>query len=368
MSFFNIINDYESFDFGTYFQKITDRDIEKSLSKEKLTTFDFLNLLSDNAENHLEFMAQKAYKITRQYFGKTIQLYVPLYISNYCSNECVYCGFKESNNILREKLSLEEIEKEAKKISKTGMKHILLLTGEAPKITPIDYLKEAVRICKKYFSSISIEIFPMEKEEYSILRNEGVDGLTIYQEVYDKAIYKEVHKKGKKADYAFRLDTAERGAKAGFRQINIGTLFGLGECKKEAFFSGLHAEYLERKYLDTEFSLSLPRINPAEGDFQSNFPLNDKKMVQFMLAFRLFLPNTGINISTRESEEFRNNILPLGVTKFSAGSKTSVGGYEKEDCGTSQFSISDTRQAEEIIRYLKEKGYQPIFKDWEVLV
>jgi len=222
----------------------------------------------------------------------------------------------------------------------------------------------AVGVLKKYFSSISIEIYPMEIDEYKILKNAGVDGLTVYQEVYDKKIYKKVHTSGEKRDFLYRLDTPERGAKAGFRAINIGSLFGLAEIKKEAFFSGIHAKYLMDKYLECEVSLSLPRINHAEGEFKPDFELDDKTFLQIMLAYRAFMPMVGINVSTRERAEFRDNLIGLGVTKFSAGSKTDVGGYANEEKSTAQFDISDDRSVQEIVDMIKSRGYQPVFKDW----
>ncbi|MCK4957242.1 MAG: radical SAM protein, partial [Candidatus Cloacimonetes bacterium] len=275
MSFYDIIEKYKDFDFEAYFDNVTDEDIRRTLNKDKLSYLDFLNLLSERAQNHLEAMAQKARRLTIQYFGRTIGLYIPMYLANYCSNECIYCGFNKTNKILRRKLTPEAVEAEALEIAKTEMKHVLLLTGEAKEVTPPDYLENCIKIMKKHFSSISIEIFPMDEDEYRSLKQAGVDGLTIYQEVYDEEVYRKVHLSGQKADYRYRLDTPERGAKAGFRMINLGTLFGLGEKKKEAFFSGMHAMYLEDKYIDTEISLSLPRINEAEGGFKPYHPIND---------------------------------------------------------------------------------------------
>jgi 2-iminoacetate synthase len=368
MSFYEVLEKFDDFDVPDYLARVSHNDVERALSKDWLSWQDFLNLLSETALDYLEPMAQKARQLTIQYFGRTIQLYIPLYISNYCSNECIYCGFNHTNQIERKKLTFEEIEEEAKAISKTEMRHILVLTGENRKVTPLDYLETAINIIKKRFSSVSIEIFPMDEAEYRCLKEAGVDGLTIYQEVYDRAIYKKVHLSGKKADYRYRLDTAERAARAGLRNVNVGTLFGLGEKKREAFLSGLHAKYLDDKYLDTEIGLSLPRINPAEGGFQPYDPVDDKTFVQFILAYRLFLPRAGIAISTRERAEFRDRLLHLGATRFSAGSRTDVGGYTMPfDSSTPQFEISDNREVEDIINVIRENGMQPVFKDWELI-
>lgn len=367
MSFINLIDKFENFDFKEYFQSVTKKDVEISLTRTNPDPFDLLNLLSDPAQFFLEEMAQKSAKLTQQYFGKTISLYAPMYISDYCSNNCIYCGFNCNVKSKRTKLSIDEIEQEAKAISDTGIRHILVLTGEAPAKTPMSYLVEAIKVLKKYFSSIALEMFPMDEKDYVVLRKAGADSLTVYQEVYDRDIYREVHKSGKKTDYLYRLLTPERGAKAGFRAINIGTLFGLGEPKSEAFIVCIHAKYLEEKFPDVEISLSLPRMTKAEGGIEPNYILDDRKFVQFMLAWRIFMPRLGINISTRESASFRDKIINLGVTKYSAGSKTDVGGYAvKPEDAMVQFEITDTRNVEEVTDMIRKSGFQPVFKDWEI--
>jgi len=368
MSFYETIAKFEDFDFDTYFSRVTDRDMQRSLDRDHLGWQDLLNLLSEKAREYLEPMARKANRTTIQYFGRTIQLYVPLYISNYCSNECIYCGFNRTNRISRRKLTLDEIDLEAEAISKTEMKHILVLTGEAPDITPLTYIADAISVIKKRFPSVSIEVFPMEVEEYRRLKHAGVDGMTIYQEVYDREIYKKVHLAGRKADYRFRLDAPERAAKAGLRTVSVGALLGLGEKRREAFFSGMHARYLEDNYLATEIGLSLPRINPAEGGFQPFDVVDDKTFVQFLTAYRLFMPRSAISISTRERAEMRDHLMFLGATRLSAGSRTDVGGYTKpEAASTAQFDISDVRSVAQTIQAIRDKGLQPVFKDWELL-
>lgn len=368
MSFYDVVAAFEDFDFSTYLDTVSDAQIEQSLAKEKPTWRDFLNFLSPAAEPHLEAMAQKARQLTIQYFGRTMQLYIPLYISNYCSNECVYCGFNRANRIRRKKLTLEEVAAEAQAISKTEMKHILVLTGEARTVTPMDYIEDAIRVIRKRFSSVSIEMFPMDEAEYRRLKTAGVDGLTLYQEVYDREIYARVHPVGKKADYRYRLDAPERGARAGIRMINVGVLFGLGEKRREAFLAGMHAKYLEDTFLDTEISLSLPRMNEAEGGYTPSYPVDDKAFVQFILAYRLFLPRCGITMSTREPAHLRDRLMFLGVTRMSAGSRTDVGGYTKpKDCSTAQFEISDERDVAEIVQTIRDQGFQPVFKDWDLI-
>lgn len=370
MSFIEILDEFESFDFAEYFNSVHSQDVERSLNKTgingiDLNEYDLLNFLSDAATPYIEQMAQKANRLTIQYFGRVISLYAPLYISDYCNNHCTYCGFNRQNKFKRKKLSITEIKKEAEAVTSTGIRHILLLTGEDHVKTPISYLVEAIEVLTEYFSSIALEIFPMDEKDYKILINAGADSLTIYQEVYDKKIYKDVHLKGKKRDYTYRLFTPERGATAGFRAINIGPLYGLGDVASEAFFAGLHAKYLEKKYPDVEVSLSVPRMTKAKGAISPENLLTDKQLVQFILAWRLFMPRLGINISTRESALLRDKLIHLGVTKFSAGSKTDVGGYsDANDGNVPQFELSDNRSVDEVADMIRENGYQAVFKDW----
>jgi 2-iminoacetate synthase len=307
-----------------------------------------------------------------------------MYISDFCANHCTYCGFNAVTDFPRTRLTIEEIEVEAKAIAAMGIRHILVLTGEAPAKTPMSYLEEAVTVLTRHFSSIALEMFPMEEADYRQLCKAGVDSLTVYQEVYDQALYKEVHPKGPKSDYAFRLLTPERGARAGLRALNIGTLFGLGEPRAEAFMAGLHARYLEQEFPHVEVSLSLPRMTKAEGGIAPKNHLSDAAFVQTMLAWRLFMPRLGITVSTRESAQFRDRLIHLGATRFSAGSKTDVGGYAVRNPAVSgstesgskdsehpadttvQFEITDTRSVDETIRMIRNSGYQPVFKDWEI--
>lgn len=366
MSFLSVVKKYEGFDFSSFFASVKGEDIEKILRKESLTELDFLMLLSPKSTEYLEPMAARAQQLTVQYFGRTIQLFIPLYISNYCSNECTYCGFNLKNSIKRRKLTIKEIDREAREIAKSGIQHLLLLTGEAKEVTPIAYLVEAVGVLKRHFASVSIEIFPMDEPDYRQLKEAGVDGLTLYQEVYDRKMYKSVHLAGQKSNYEYRLDGPERGAKAGFRVVNLGSLLGLGEMRSEAFFTGLHGRYIDDNYLETEVAFSLPRFNPAEGDFIPGNTVDDTTFVQFLCALRLFMPRAGISVSTRESAAFRDNLIPLGVTRFSAGSCTGVGGYVDVDHSqTPQFEITDERSIEDVAESIVKHGYQPVYKDWD---
>lgn len=364
MSFYNRYLDLKNINFEEAFRTVTDYDVDRVLNKERLNESDFLILLSPAAEKHLEAMAQRANRLTIQNFGKVVLLFTPLYLADFCMNQCVYCSFNVKNSFCRKKLTMEEVEMEAQEIGKSELKHILILTGESRHHTPVVYIQDCVEVLKKHFASISIEIYPLEVEEYQQLIHAGVDGLTIYQEVYDEKVYDEIHISGPKKNYRYRLDAPERGCQAGMRAVNIGALLGLTDWRKETFFTGLHADYLQDKYLDTEVSISLPRICPHIGEFQPQSPVTDKNLVQIMLALRLYLPRAGITISTREAAELRDHLLPLGVTKMSAGVSTAVGGHASKEEGSSQFDISDHRSVEEMKNMLYSKGYQPIFKDW----
>ncbi len=367
MSFYDKYIDYKDFNFGDYFANVTDEYILRILDKDRISELEFLALLSDKAGKHLEAMAQKSKRLTLQHFGKVILLYTPIYVANYCVNQCVYCGFNISNDISRKKLTLEEVEKEARIISATGLRHILLLTGESKVHSSVEYIKECVMILKQYFRSISIEVYPLETNEYEELVNAEVDGFTMYQEVYNEDIYKELHLKGPKMNYRFRLDAPERACIAKMRSVNVGALLGLDDWTKEAFYTGLHADYLQNKYADTEISVSIPRMRPHSGEFQPKVNVDDRSLVQIMLAFRLFMPRVGITVSTRECSQFRDNLIGLGVTKMSAGSSTEVGGHALSSKSEGQFDISDTRSVEEMRELIYSKGYQPVFKDWQAI-
>ncbi|MBU1043305.1 MAG: 2-iminoacetate synthase ThiH [Candidatus Omnitrophica bacterium] len=366
MSFIDIYNKYSEFDFVNKLKNFKFSDIEQVLLKEHLDANDFMALLSPAAEKHLELMAQKANRLTVQYFGKVIQLYTPLYLSNYCINICSYCGFNADNFTQRKKLTLEQVREEAECISATGLKHILILTGDSKQMSPVAYIKECVQVLREFFSSISIETYALTQDEYGQLIDAGIDGVTIYQEVYDKNIYGAVHLKGPKMDYDFRLDASERALKQGIRTANIGALLGLADWPKEIFFTGMHARYLHKKFPEAEIGVSVPRMRPHLGVFENIYPVTDKNLAQIILALRIFLPRIGIALSTREDAELRDNLLALGITRLSAGSTTAVGGHtqEYEQHQDEQFQISDKRNVKQIKQMLYQKQYQPVLKDW----
>ena len=343
----------------------TAQDVERALLVERPGIEDFEALISPAAEDYLEPMAERSHRITLQRFGNNIQMYVPLYISNVCTNGCVYCGFNANNPVTRKTLTLEEVEQEALSLHRQEFRHVLVLTGEAPGVIRNEDVAAAIRKIRPLFSSISIEVYPMDVAGYREMVEAGVDGLTIYQETYDPVLYKELHLFGKKRDFEWRLGTPERGGEAGIRRIGIGALLGLGNFYLETFFTGLHGLYLAHRYWRSQVSVSFPRIRPAEGGFAPLYTVTDKQMVQGICAMRLLLPDSGLTLSTRESARFRDNLIPLGITQMSAGSSTAPGGYSHKDEGTGQFNIDDDRSPEEMSRVIRAKGYEAVWKDWD---
>ncbi|MDA8236249.1 MAG: 2-iminoacetate synthase ThiH [Clostridia bacterium] len=365
MSFYQQYSKYKNLPFDEMWAKVTASRVERVLQKTSLNEDDLLALLSPAAGEYLEEMAQKSHRLTVQHFGKVIQLYTPMYLANYCENECLYCGFNLKNRIRRNKLTLEEVEAEAQAIAETGLRHLLILTGEARNSTPVSYIRDCVEVLRRYFTAISIEIYPLTQEEYGELIAAGADGLTIYQETYNEELYDQLHLRGPKKDYRFRLEAPERAGEAKMRAINVGPLLGLDDWRRDAFFAGLHAAYLQERFLEAEVSVSLPRMRPHAGGYQPSHLVNDRELVQVMTALRLFMPRLGITMSTRENANLRDNLIRLGVTKMSAGVSTSVGGHSQEEAGEGQFEISDQRSVEEMREALRWLGYQPILKDWQ---
>ncbi|MCX6966196.1 MAG: 2-iminoacetate synthase ThiH [Verrucomicrobia bacterium] len=312
----------------------------------------------------LETLAQEAQRITRQQFGRTIALYAPLYLANYCENQCLYCGFSANLRIQREKLGPEQIDSECAALAATGIQNVLLLTGESHRHTPLSYLLSAVETVKKYFPSISIEVQPMDTQDYRALVEAGVDGLAVYQETYDKELYARLHPAGRKRNFQYRLETPARAAEAGIRQISIGALLGLGDWRPdvEALFE--HLQSLEKEYPGVDFSLSFPRMLQVEGAMAPCI-VSDADLVRIICVARILFPRVGINLSTREPAYFRDHVFSLGVTKMSAGSTTTVGGYaESMEGHDAQFSISDERSLAEVKAMLSSKEYDPVFTDW----
>lgn len=323
-------------------------------------------LLNDHRPQTLEALAQDARRLTEQNFGRTISLYAPVYLSNYCSSHCTYCGFHSQNKIARVKLTMDEARKEMQAVHAAGIRNILLLTGESYKFTPVSYLKEAAQAAQDFFQGISLEVHPMQTEEYRELYESGVDGITIYQETYDRGRYAEVHLSGYKKNYDYRRETPARAAEAGMRQISMGILLGLSEVARDVYELFNHLREMEKAFPGVEYSLSFPRLRTIKGREYALCDVDDKTFMKILCLTRALFPRIGINLSTREKPRLRDHLLGIGVTKISAGSNTAVGGYnlKETDEQDPQFDTEDKRSVEEVVAMVKAKGFDPVFTDW----
>ena len=366
--------------------------VRASVGKSKLSLNDFAHLISPAAGEFLEPLSARSQQVTQQRFGKVIRLFAPLYLSNECINNCKYCGFSRDNPILRVTLSAEEVLREARALLEQGFRNILLVSGEHPKFVSTGYLADCVRALHEEVPSISLEVGPMEAEEYRPLVEAGADGLVVYQETYDRSVYADMHTSGPKRNFEWRLETAERAYAAGFRRLGIGALFGLSDWRLEAMSVAAHADYLLRNCWKAQLTISLPRLRPCAGEFQPLTHMADRELVQLVCAFRLMFPDAGLVLSTREPANLRDGLIPLGITLISAGSHTEPGGYTgagKENIhhtergrivelgasewaaagpearATGQFDIADDRTPLEIAGLIRRLGYEPVWKDWD---
>ncbi|GBR77640.1 2-iminoacetate synthase [Candidatus Termititenax dinenymphae] len=351
---------------------------------------EILEIFNNSNPQLLEQLAQEAQKITRQYFGKTMSLYAPLYLSNHCANQCVYCGFHASLDIPRLKLDETEIEQECQALALTGIQSILLLTGESRKHTPPEYLETAIKIAKKYFASIAVEVYPLETAEYARLNAVGCDGVTVFQETYDRERYKILHPAGKKSNYDYRYQAPQRIALGGMRQITLGPLLGLADWRQDVLALYEHLRTLEKEFSGVDYTLSFPRLRQLSDYNDLSYLVSDADLVKIICLTRIIFPRVGINISTRESAEFRDKVVHFGATKISAGSSTQVGGYApvterlalsgevsersrtvegSRGVGlrTAQFEINDNRSVSEVKAMLERQGFDPVFTDWRCL-
>jgi 2-iminoacetate synthase len=367
--------------------------VRRVLSNPQPGLADFAVLISPAAGASLESMCQKARAMTQKRFGKVIRLFAPLYLSNECINNCKYCGFSRDNPILRVTLSLEEVAREAKAIVDQGFRNILLVAGEHPKFVSQNYLRDCVQLLHKTVPSLSLEVGPMETDEYRELVLAGVDGLTIYQETYERDLYADLHTSGPKRDFDYRLETPERAYAAGIRRLGIAALYGLGAWRREALSVAAHGFYLLKHCWKSSLTISLPRLRPHAGSFEPLTQISDREMVQLTAAYRLCFPDVGLVLSTRERSSLRDGLIQIGITMMSAGSHTEPGGYtgagrEKlhlterghirppvaeassefaadRPSATAQFEIADSRSPHEIARLLARLGYEPVWKDWD---
>lgn len=350
---------------GYDYEAYTEADVKRALADEICTPEDFAVLLSPAATPFVEEMAQKAQYEKEKHFGNSIYMFTPLYIANYCENYCIYCGFNCHNKINRAKLNAEEIEEEMKTIAQSGLQEILLLTGESKKMSDVKYIGEACKIATKYFKVIGLEVYPMNSEDYAYLHKCGADYVTVFQETYDSDKYETLHLAGHKRVFPYRLNAQERAIRGGMRGVGFGALLGLSDFRKDAFATGMHAYYIQRKYPHAEIAFSCPRLRPIINNDKINpKDVHERQLVQVVSAYRIFMPFASITISTRECARFRNNIIDIAATKISAGVSVGIGGHSGEEKGDEQFEISDGRNVQEVYEAILEKGLQPVMSDY----
>ncbi len=363
--------------------------------KSQFSLADFAALISPAASENLEAMGRRAHRMTQQRFGKTIRLFAPLYLSNECINNCTYCGFSRDNPILRVTLSLDEVKREADALKAQGFRNLLLVAGEHPKFVSNGYLRDCIALLHPEWPGISLEVGPMETEEYRPLVAAGADGLVVYQETYDRAVYAEMHTAGPKRNFDWRLETPERAYAAGFRRLGISPLYGLADWRLEALSAAAHADYLLRNCWKAALTISPVRVRPCAGEFQARTHISDRELAQLICALRLMFPDVGIVLSTRENPKLRDGLIPLGVTMMSAGARTEPGGYtgagrekihhtergvikelasgasewapleNRATNATGQFNIADERSPGEVAERIRQLGYEPVWKDWD---
>lgn len=346
----------------------TAQDVELALHKAsgRRNLEDFKAMISPAAVPYLEQMARLSNQLTLKRFGRTVQMYAPMYLSNECQNICTYCGFSMDNPMRRRTLKGSEILTEIAAIKDLNYDHVLLVTGEAKRTVGMEYFRKAMEIIRPNFSHVSMEVQPLDQEEYEELISLGLNTVLVYQETYHRAKYKQHHPKGRKSNFDYRLETPDRLGRAGIYKMGLGCLIGLEDWRTDSFFTALHLDYLERNYWQSKYSISFPRLRPFSGGLVPEVIISDAELVQLICAWRIFNEELELSISTRESEAFRNNIIKLGITSMSAGSKTNPGGYAVEPTSLEQFEISDERSPSEIAGMLQQQGYEAVWKDWDL--
>ena len=357
-----VIAEMNSYDADIY----TAKDVKEALAAETCSVDNFKALLSPAALPFLEEIAQKAQKETRKHFGNSVAIFTPLYIANYCENYCVYCGFNCHNKIKRAQLNAEEIEKEMQAIAATGLEEVLILTGESPNKSSVEYIGEACKIAKKYFKLIGLEVYPMDSKDYAYLHECGADFVTVFQETYNSDKYKTLHLGGRKRIFPYRLNAQERAIMGGMRGVGFAALLGLDDFRKDALATGMHVYLLQKKYPHAEIAFSCPRLRPIINNDKINpKDVHEPQLLQIICAYRIFMPFASITISTRECERFRDNIIQIAATKISAGVNVGIGGHsQEEEKGDEQFEISDGRSVDEIYQMIEDNGMQPVMTDY----
>ncbi|WPC74087.1 2-iminoacetate synthase ThiH [Vibrio porteresiae] len=342
------------------------RALEKSVMGKRLQLEDFMTLISPAAEASISVMKKMSTQLTQQRFGRTIGMYIPLYLSNLCSNDCTYCGFSMSNRIKRKTLNAAEVESELQAIKAKGYDSILLVTGEQETKVGMTYFRQMIPLAKRYFSYVAMEVQPLDAEQYVELKSLGVDSVLVYQETYHPGVYGEHHLRGKKTDFHYRLDTPDRLGRAGMDKIGIGALLGLNEWRIDSLFTAHHLTYLQKRYWRSRYSVSFPRLRPCAGGVQPKSLISDNQLIQLVCAYRLCFPEVELSLSTREPAELRNQLVKFGITSLSAESSTQPGGYLHPDTELVQFEISDERSTTEVHEMLKAQGIEAVWHDWSI--
>lgn len=365
MSFYDVIEKIDIDKFINLVDSQKDTDVEKALSKkEPLGVDDFAALISENARKHyLKDMVNISTQLTRRRFGRCVNMYLPLYLTNLCSNKCVYCGFSVMNKFKRVVLNLSQINEECQAISKMGYKNILLVSGESERRAGIDYFKQVLPVVKKYATYLQMEVQPLSVDDYVQLKELGLDAVSVYQETYHKEYYSKVHLGGKKADYRWRLETPDRLGMAEIDKVGIGSLLGLYDWRADLCATALHILYMREHYWKTNLSVSFPRLRPAAGGFEPKLPVSDAKLLQIICALRIFDNELDLTLSTRESASFRDLILPVGITAISAGSSTEPGGYAHKGENLEQWNVNDDRTVDEVVSAMESSGFEAVFQN-----
>lgn len=344
----------------------TGRHVEIALAKEHLEIDDFLALISPAAAPYLEQMAQLSHRYTLERFGKTISMYIPLYVSNACTNFCVYCGFNHDNPMERLTLSMDEVRRECEAIRRLGpFENLLIVSGEAPRINGVDYIEQVLKTARPYFNNLTIEVMPMKEKDYARLTESGLNGVVCFQETYHEARYRDYHPKGMKSIFEWRVNGFDRMGRAGVHKIGMGVLIGLEDWRTDIAMMAHHLRYLRRNYWKTRYSINFPRMCPAESGFQPHVVMSDRELAQVTFAFRIFDHDVDISYSTREDPRFRANMMKLGVTSMSAGSRTEPGGYAVAPDSLEQFEVTDSRTPVEVADEIRRLGYEAVWKDWD---
>lgn len=366
MMFYDELKKYDWDETTRAIESMTPARVEAALAKKHLTVEDFMALISPAAAPYLEQMARLSQRITQERFGKTISMYIPMYVSNACTNHCVYCGFNHNNPLERVTLTLDQVKAECEAIRRLGpFENLLIVSGEFPTLNGVDYLEKVIRTARPYFNNLTIEVMPMKERDYKRLTHSGLNGVVCFQETYHETAYKKYHPKGMKSIFEWRVNGFDRMGAAGVHKIGMGVLIGLEDWRTDVTMMARHLQYLRRNYWRTRYSINFPRMCPAEGGFTPNVIMTDRELAQLTFAFRIFDNDVDISYSTREKPSFRAGMMKLGVTSMSAGSKTEPGGYASTPDALEQFEVSDSRTPLEVAAEIRALGYEAVWKDWD---